>query len=181
MAKKNAHTKELAPVTGVGVGDLQLAATRETRRIMREARGNRKKAGELVLKKLHKLELITEAELKSLSKVAEIGFGSAKGDREPEQAYVEVRRIYDEMLAEGQASPTALAIASAEAGSYVSVDDDGEPGVTFKKTSNWEGTLSKAGALIGAHYGGAGGAALGAAIGGVIGKAVDECLEEDTD
>jgi hypothetical protein len=169
---------DLTVSVGVGVGDLQLAAGRELQRIMREAGGDRRKAVQLVLEKLRKLGLISEAELGSLSKVCQLDFDSAAGSMPPEKAYVEVRRIYDEMLAGGQASPTALALASASAGSYVSVEEvGGEPSVVFKKAgTNWQSTLAGAGALIGSALGGPGGAAIGGAIGGVAGKVVDDCL-----
>ena len=103
---------ELTVGVGVGVGDLQLAASREVKRLMREAGGDRRKAVQLLLEKIHKLGIISEPELRSLSNVCELDFESAAGNMAPEKAYVEVRRIYDEMLAGGQASPTALALAA---------------------------------------------------------------------
>jgi hypothetical protein len=167
---------ELAGMMGVGVGDLQLAASREVRRIMREAQGDRRTAVRLVLERIHELGIISEAEFRSLAKICELGFDSGQGGMAPEKAYVEVRRIYDEMLAGGQASPTALAFAAASAGSYVSVDEvGGQPTVVFKKSgSNWQDTLTAAGAVIGGAFGQP---AVGAVIGGVVGKVVDECID----
>jgi hypothetical protein len=165
---------------GVGVGDLQLAASHEVQRMMRKAGGDRQAVIPLVLERLCELELVSESELASLLKCAEIGIESAKGKVPPEKAYIEVQRVYGEMLASGKANPTALAIASSEAGSYVTIEDeDGQPTVVYKKaSSNWQGTLAGAGALIGSAISGPAGAAIGGAIGGVTGKIVDECIED---
>jgi hypothetical protein len=47
--------------------------------------------------------------------------------------------------------------------------------VVFKKSqSNWQDTLTAAGAVIGGAFGQP---AVGAVIGGVVGKVVDECLD----
>lgn len=170
--------ESMTELIGVGVGDLQLAASHEVHRLMLKAGGDRQAVIPLVLEKLYELELVSESELESLVKCAEVGFECAKGKVSPEKAYIEVHQAYGEMLASGKASPTALAIISSEAGSYVSIEDvDGEPTVVYSKSSsNWQGTLAGAGALIGAAIGGPAGAAIGGAIGGVGGKIVDECL-----
>lgn len=171
---------DLTPTIGFGVGDLQMAATREVRRIMREAKGDRNAAVKLVLKKLLDLGYITESDLKSLHRITELGFSSSAGKTSADKAYHEVRRIYDEMLAGGKSSRTALAFASASAGSYLGEEIvDGKPKIVAAKSArNWQDSLTAAGAVIGgAITGDERGAALGAAIGGVVGKVVDECIE----
>jgi hypothetical protein len=172
---------ELQTSIGIGTGDLSLAADREVRRLLKSAKGSRNRALILGLKKLVDMELITADELKSITKIFNIGFKASKGHTPPEEAHLMCRRIADEMLASGQHSPTALALAYAETNSYVSVEEeDGNPIVVYKKKpESWESTLTGAGAIIGGILGGGGGgAALGGAIGKVVGKIVDACTEE---
>lgn len=168
---------DLKPNIGVGVGDLQIAAVRETQRIMREAGGDPQIAMELVLARLYNLDLISKSELRSLVRISGLGFDTEKGDTPPEVAYNEVRRIYHEMLAEGQASPTALALASGAAGSYFTVEDvDGQPTVVAKKASDsrkWTNRFGTLGAAVGAVWGPAG-AAIGTAIGYIVGGVLDD-------
>ncbi len=162
---------------GIGIGDLQLATRREVRRLLKEARGNPNRAVILCLKKLVEMNLISQDDLTSLTKLFEIGFRAAKGTTPAEKAYLQCRQIADEMLASGQSSSPALALALAETNSYVSVDDvRGTPTVVYKKSQqSWESRLTAAGAVIGGALGGGGGAVLGGAIGGVVGAIVDEC------
>lgn len=170
-------------VLGVGAGDLQSAVSRETARIMREAKGDRLKATKIILDKLLEMGLITEAELPVLGRICDEGFAASSGKKEAAAAYHAVRKAYDKLLLEPGASPVALAFASASAGSYVVGDasdggeDSGGTGVTYKKSGgNWQETLAGAGAAIGGILGGPAGAGLGTIIGGVTGKIVDECL-----
>lgn len=162
---------------GVGVGDLEHAAVVETRRIMREAKGDRRRAVHLLLGRLVDLGLVTQDELPALAAMVDAGFDSTAGRTDDRSAYLEVRRQQDALLAGGRASPVALVFASACAGSYEAVPDGAEQqtGTFAKKGSNWQETLTGAGAVIGSVLGGPGGAAIGAAIGGVAGKIVDEC------
>jgi hypothetical protein len=169
-------------VLGVGAGDLQSAVSRETARIMREAKGDRLKATKLILDKLLEMGLITEADLPVLVRICEEGFAASSGKKEASAAYHEVRKSYDQLLLQPGASPVALAFASASAGSYVSGDvaedgGGGSTGLVYKKSGgNWQETLAGAGAAIGGILGGPAGAGLGTIIGGVTGKIVDECL-----
>jgi hypothetical protein len=169
-------------VLGVGAGDLQGAVSRETARIMREAKGDRLKATKIILDKLLEMGLITEAELPVLGRICEEGFAASSGKKEASAAYHTVRESYDKLLLEPGASPVALAFASAAAGSYVVADaaadgGGGSAGVVYKKSGgNWQETLAGAGAAIGGILGGPAGAGLGTVIGGVTGKIVDECL-----
>jgi hypothetical protein len=110
---------DLTPTIGVGVGDLQMAATREVRRLMRQAKGDRNTAVKLLLERLQELGYIKESDLKGLQRITELGFSSSGGKISANEAYSEVRQIYDEMLAGGKSSPTALVIASASAGAVI--------------------------------------------------------------
>jgi hypothetical protein len=93
-------------------------------------------------------------------------------------AYLEVRRLYDELLTRGDAGPVALVLAAGAAGSYESVPgDDGATVVYAKSNRNYQGILGGAGAIIGGAIGGAPGAAIGGAIGGVVGTIVDDCKD----
>lgn len=172
-------TSSISCGAGVGVGDLQHAAISESRRIMREAHGDRLVACQMLMSKLASLELITADEAGVLSKVTALGFEATAGRLDAESAYLQVRGIFDEMLASGRATPVALAIASAATGSYLGVEEtNGSTSVVFKKSGgNWQDTLTGVGAAIGGIIGGASGAGLGAVIGGAAGKVVDECID----
>jgi hypothetical protein len=161
---------------GVGVGDLQFAAGREVHRILKKARGSRAKAVELALQKLSEMDCISKSELEQLTKIFQTGFRTAAGKGNPESAYIAVRAIYADMLANGNSSPASLALAAASTGSYASVDTDGDtPVVVYKKSSdNWQDTLTAAGAVIGSAIPGVG-VAVGAVVGGIVGKIVDDC------
>jgi hypothetical protein len=174
------NLQEMSPALGVGMGDLQLAASREINRLMREFDGDLQKMELHLITRMHDLELISEDEVGTLSKISEIGFASANDQIKPEKAYLQVRQIYDEMLASGKSSPVALVSASSAAGSYVAIEDDhGEPTIVYKKkgSNNWEGKLASYGAVIGTVIGGAGGGLLGGAIGGIVGATVDACTD----
>ncbi len=162
---------------GIGIGDLQLATRREVRRLLNESKGNPDRAVILCLKKLVDMEIIAEEDLKSLTRLFEVGFRAAKGKTPAADAYLQCRQIADEMLASGRSSSPALALALAETNSYVAIDDDnGTPTVVYKKSQqSWESRLTAAGAVIGGALGGGAGAVLGGAVGGVVGGIVDEC------
>jgi len=167
-------------VLGVGAGDLQSAVSRESARIVREAKGDRLKASKIILARLQKMGFISDAEVPVLGRICEEGFAASSGKKEASAAYHEVRKAYDKLLLDPGTSPVALAFASASAGSYVAVDASeggGSTGVVYKKSGgNWQETLAGAGAAIGGILGGPAGAGLGTIIGGVTGKIVDECL-----
>jgi hypothetical protein len=165
---------------GIGIGDLQQAAAAEARRIMDEAKGDRSRASVLILQRLHERGLVNEQDVKRLTGVAERGFAASSGQTHPAVAYKHARDTLNEMLADPDSSPVALALAGAAAGSYtpeVSGEGDGTTVVMAKKGKNWQDTLTGAGAVIGGVLGGSDGALLGATIGGVVGKVVDECID----
>ena len=177
---------EFTQTSVVGVADLQHAALAEARRLMREAKGDRRVATGLMFERLHDLGWITASERDVLQRMHDIGAESPesqKGDQRAVHkvataAYLEVRDIYDGMLATVGTSPVALALAAGAVGSYEAVtNDDGATVVYAKSTRNYQGILGGAGAVIGGALGGAPGAAIGGAIGGVVGTIVDDCKD----
>jgi hypothetical protein len=164
---------------GVGVGDLQLAAVREIRRILAEAGGDPRKAVQLGLQKAYSHKYISESDLESLSKLCDLSADCSMGHTPPEVAHLEARRVFDEMLVGGQSTSAALAFASGSVGSYVTVDKSSDPpSIVYKKSNNdWESRLGNVGMLVGGAIGGTGGAMLGSAIGQIAGKIVDDCID----
>ncbi|SKC56716.1 hypothetical protein [Krasilnikoviella flava] len=162
-------------LTGIGVGDLQDAAAQEAVRIIRRAKGDRRAATVALLRMLRTWDLVTDEDLTVLERLNDLGFDAAAGTTDAETAYVEARRLRTELVVK-RGSPVALALASADVGSYISAEsDDGH--VVYKKSSlGWQATLASAGAAIGGVLGDRDGAILGGAIGGIVGKVVDDCL-----
>ncbi|WP_420643566.1 hypothetical protein [Candidatus Leptofilum sp.] len=167
---------------GIGIGDIQLAVHREAVRLRKETHGNHLAMELILIAKMQDLGLISEDEVEILTTINDIAVRSANGRLEPEEAYHEVRRIYDEMLATGKASPVALVSAGSAAESYISIEDyNDKPTIVYKAKSSgtWEGIGNKIGILIGAKLGGPAGAVLGGMIGGAIGNEVDEKRSEE--
>jgi hypothetical protein len=159
---------------GIGVGDLQSAAARELARLLKEARGNRAKAVKSVLERLHALSIINDADLRSLTRMFELGFKAADANGSVARQYFDARQLYDEMLATGTSTSTALALAASSIGSYQTVSE-GETGVIYKTSStSYKQELAIAGAAIGGLFGQP---AFGAIIGGTIGAIVDDCKD----
>lgn len=172
---------ELTQTIGIGVTDIQHAALEEARRLMREAKGDRRVATGLAFERLHDLGWISAEERDVLQRMHELGFDATeeqKGGAPATSAYLEVRRMYNGLLAQGDAGPVVLALAAGAVGSYEPVPgDDGATVVYAKSNRSYQGVLGGAGAIIGGAIGGAPGAAIGGAIGGVIGTIVDDCKD----
>jgi hypothetical protein len=176
---------ELTQTIGVGVADLQHAALAEARRLMREAKGDRRVATGLVLERLHDLGWVSASEREVLQTMHELG-AQPSGHRTTQsqdrpdatRAYLEVRDMYAALLATGDASPVALVLAAGAVGSYEPVPgEDGTTVVYAKSNRSYQSILGGAGAIIGGAIGGASGAAIGGAIGGVVGTIVDDCKD----
>lgn len=174
---------EFTQVIGVGVPDVQHAALAEARRFMREAKGDRRVAAKLVFDRLRELGWISESERDVLVKMNDVGADvsasqEGTGRSDATTAYLQVRRMYDELLVAGGTGPVALALAAGAVGSYEASDPgDGTMVVYAKSTRNYQAVLGGAGAIIGGALGGAPGAAIGGAIGGVVGTIVDDCKD----
>jgi hypothetical protein len=169
---------ELDSVVGVGVSDLQHAARAEIDRILKETKGDELAQSKLLIARMRELNLITDAEVAAVSRLAEVGFEAGAGKRSAREAYFESRDLYNKLLAGGEASPVALVLASSAVGSYsITENPDGSGVVVFAKSGgNWEGRGAAAGAIIGSLWG-PGGAAVGGAVGGLVGAAVDSCTK----
>ncbi len=177
---------ELTQTVGLGITDLSQAALAEARRLMREAKGDRRVATGLAFDRLLELGWISATERDVLHRMHEVGAASSerqKGDQDTPRpvataAYLEVRGMYQELIAKGDAGPVALALGAGAVGSYEAVPgDDGTTVVYAKSNRSYQGILGGAGAIIGGALGGAPGAAIGGAIGGVIGTIVDDCKD----
>jgi hypothetical protein len=170
---------ELTPTIGVGVSDLQHAIRAEVQRILKETKGDELAQTKLLNGMLRKRGLLTEPEVRTANKLAQIGIEAGKGKKDAKAAYFESRDLYNGLLAGGDASPVALVMASSAVGSFsITEDPDGSQGVVFKKAAGaWEQRGERLGALVGFRLGGLGGAVIGGAIGGTVGEAVDECLD----
>jgi len=179
MAATKAMDPVFTPMIGVGVSDLQHAARAEVARITKETKGDALAQSKLLLGKLHELDLITDAEVASLSRMAEVGRAAGAEKMKAKDAYFEARDMYNGLLAGGKASPVALVLASSEVGSYtVAENGDGSGTVVMAKANDeWQNRGAAAGAIIGGAIGGAPGAAIGGAVGGIVGAIVDDCKE----
>jgi hypothetical protein len=167
---------EFTPTFGFGVGEVGQAALEESRRIMRSAKGDRREAGKLLLDKVRELGWINQPEQKSIQKLLELATTDGSDTKKTTSAYFEARKVHHAMLAEGKASPVALALASSAVGAFEPVETPG--GVIYRTSRrSYQGVLGTAGAIIGGALGGAPGAAIGGAVGGVIGTIVDDCKD----
>lgn len=173
---------KLTQTLGVGVADLQRAALSEARRVARDSRGDRRVATELVFDQLRELGWISDEERDVLTKMFEIGAEKAgvqarrleDGRPDATAAYLQVRRMYDELLLKGDAGAVALTLAAGATGSYEAVAEGDGTSVAYAKSDrNYQAVLGGAGAIIGGAIGGA----EGAAIGGAIGTIVDDCKD----
>ncbi|WP_372700053.1 hypothetical protein [Arthrobacter sp. JSM 101049] len=165
---------EQLQMNGIGVAEMQHAALGEARRLMREAKGDRRVAAHLVYDLLVERGWLSDGERDVLVKMLEVGT-AARGSADAQ--YREVRRMHDGLIVSG-ASPVALALASGVVGSYEPVDaGDGTVLVMAASKRNYQAVLGAAGAVIGGAFGGGLGAAAGGAIGGVIGYIVDDCKD----
>jgi hypothetical protein len=169
---------EFNPAIGVGVGDIQHAVRAEVERILKETKGDELAQTKVIHGMLRTRGLLTEAEVRTANKLAQIGIEAGKGKRDARAAYFESRDLYNGLLAKGDASPVILALASSAVGSFsITEGTDGSPGVVFKKSDgSWEKRGIGLGAAIGAIWGPLG-AGIGGAVGGAVGAAVDECLD----
>ena len=138
---------ELTQTIGIGVTDIQHAALEEARRLMREAKGDRRVATGLAFERLHDLGWISAEERDVLRGMHEVGFDAAEKQKDGKTAtaaYLEVRRMYTGLLAQGDAGPVALALAAGAVGSYEAVPgDDGATVVYAKSNRSYQGILEE--------------------------------------
>jgi hypothetical protein len=171
-------TLELTPMFGVGAGDVQHAMRAEVARILKETKGDELAQSRILIEMLRERGLLADADVKVVSRLSELSQETAAGRRSAHEGYFESRELYNGMLARGDSSPLALALASSSVGSYApTVDADGSGGVVFAaKKATWEDRGQLIGAAVGSLWGGAG-AVIGGLVGGAVGGAVDECVD----
>ncbi len=168
--------------TVMAMDGLTQAVRWEMARLLKDAHGDRTRAMELALKGLLDDELVSKSELEILTQMLRVGDEAAGGKRDPQEAYIEVRRLQYKAMAAPRPSPAALGLASTMADSYVSIVDygDGSSSVVFaKKAGRYEELGGLIGTAIGGKFGGTAGAYVGGKIGSAVGGAVDDCLSDD--
>lgn len=173
------HSRALA----ISAGDYRVAVMREVRRILADSHGHQLKAAKVGLERLKGSKLITAQELKALSQICDLVFAAQRGKAKPDDAFAQVRAIYDRMLVDTTANPVALTIASiAASGSITATPDNGgvpEGALAAMNRSDKVdmGILGGVigGAVVGGAIGGVGGAIIGGVIGGIAGGISTAC------
>lgn len=180
---------------GRSAGDIHGAFVREARRALESAKGDVLQATNTGLSRLRGDGLITAPEAKRLSRILEVMLAQAHGEnRREDEAFREVRDIYQDMVLETEASPTALAIGSVAVDAFLTALLDGvrgDGGEGKAAAASTAGRLAKrlvtmaadgAGAVLGGVAGGAiGGAeagAAGAAVGGIGASAAADAIRD---
>jgi hypothetical protein len=177
---------------GYSAGDMHGAFVREARRALDRAGGDALQATNTGLSRLRGDGLITAREVNRLSRILEVMFAQAHGEdsRREEEAFREVRDIYQTMVLEADASPTGLAIGSVAVDAFLTAlldglgSDGGERQTAAASTRRRLVTMAAdgAGAVIGGAaggaIGGAEGAQAGAAVGGIGASAIAEAIQE---
>jgi hypothetical protein len=177
---------------GYSAGDIHGAFVREARRALERAGGDALQATNTGLSRLRGDGLITAREVNRLSRILEVMFAQAHGEdnRREDEAFREVRDIYQTMVLEANASPTGLAIGSVAVDAFLTAlldglrGDRGERQTAAASTGRRLVTMAAdgAGAVIGGAAGGAiggsEGAQAGAAVGGIGASAIAEAIQE---
>ena len=165
---------------GRSAGDIHGAFVREARRALERAGGDALQATNLGLSRLRGDHLITARDADRLSRILEVMFAQAHGeDRREDEAFREVRDIYQDMVLEADTTPTALAIGSVAIDAFLTalvegIRGDGEEGEAaaagLRKrlfTMVADGAGAVVGGIVGGAIGGSEGAQAGAAVGGI--------------
>jgi hypothetical protein len=177
---------------GYSAGDIHGAFVREARRALERAGGDALQATNTGLSRLRADGLITAREVNRLSRILEVMFAQAHGEdgRREDEAFREVRDIYQTMVLEADASPTGLAIGSVAVDAFLTAlldglrGDRGERQTAAASTGRRLVTMAAdgAGAVIGGAaggvIGGSEGAQAGAAVGGIGASAIAEAIQE---
>ena len=165
---------------GRSAGDIHGAFVREARRALERAGGDALQATNLGLSRLRGDHIITARDADRLSRILEVMFAQAHGeDRREDEAFREVRDIYQDMVLEADTTPTALAIGSVAIDAFLTalvegIRGDGEEGEAaaagLRKrlfTMVADGAGAVVGGVVGGALGGSEGAQAGAAVGGI--------------
>ncbi len=163
---------------GRSAGDIHGAFVREARRALERARGDALQATNLGLSRLRGDHLITARDADRLSRILEVMFAQAHGeeDRSEDEAFREVRDMYQDMVLEADTTPTALAIGSVAVDAFQTallegIRGEGEAAAAGLRkrlfTMVADGAGAVVGGIVGGAIGGSEGAQAGAAIGGI--------------
>lgn len=169
---------DITPAIGVGAGDLQYAVRAEVENVVARTKGDVLAQTKLLIAMLRTRDLITDAEVTTLTRFAELDTQASKRQITAQQAYLESRSVLNTMLASGGATGVALAIASSVVGSYSVTDGgNGSEAVTLARSDgHWATRGAITGAIVGGIWGPLG-AAVGGAVGGAVGDVVDHCTK----
>ena len=173
MAKKTFEPRQLEPFTAgfvrslaTSAADLSAVVRRETDRVLTQNRNNILRSLDVGFRHLADNGWISPAELKELTVVSRRLLASIRGKEDGEDVYFAIRKVYDRMLLDNDASPAALAIVGAASSAF-----DFVPSNSVNITPGTAGAGAIVGAVLGGAIGGAIGGPLGAGIGAAIGAA----------
>jgi hypothetical protein len=151
---------------------------REVRLAFAQANRNALGTAKIGLARLQTSGLLTGQEVRGLGYICGLIFALAHNERTIDEVCPKVRDYYHELVTSGEASQTALALASImmDTTTTMLLDTHGKPeaapGQKVAPVANNSGTITGAdvgGAIAGAVGGGIFGGVLGATIGGTLG------------
>jgi hypothetical protein len=172
----------------VSAGDLSVAVREEVRKIInkKENKNNILKSIYSGLDELLERGVISEKEVKPLKRICgHLLLATLENkdeenkEKDREDAFFAIKKLYNEMLADQECSPAALSIASVIHSSF-----GFEKSNSVKIIPETTGAGAAMGAIIGAGFGagfgGPIGAGIGGAIGGIVGAAIGLSNETGT-
>lgn len=165
-------------------GDLTGAVRKEIRRLLAVNDGQQNQAMKAGLRRMVEDGSISSSEARVLSRIVDSVLVEAKKKNAAGKEYAKVRDAYHELLADSQASPVALAIASAANSSFAVEESDGDDANVARVVITPETTGAGAvvggviGGIMGFIAGGPAGAAIGAGIGAGAGAGIGACNEK---
>ncbi len=162
-------------ISGASAGDLHGAIMREGRLAFAQANGSALGTAKIGLARLQTSGLLTGHEVRGLGHICGLIFALAHNKRTIEEVCPKVRDYYHELVTSGEASPTALVLASIMMDSSITMllDNSSKPSAPSGQTMAAAASGNTGGSIVGADVGGAiGGAVGGGLIGGGIGAGV---------
>jgi hypothetical protein len=154
-------------VIALSAGDINQAVRKRVSEVLASNPKNTPAAFERGLQELVDRGAISAAESRALAKLLRLLLDVSRDRADAEDAFIEIRTTYHEMIADQRSSVVALAIAGVASSSF-SLDKNSP--LKVNKTAGGFG--AGIGALVGAGIGFGIGGPIGGAIGGVIGGAV---------
>jgi hypothetical protein len=155
----------------ISAGDLRAAVLSEVNRLLKQNGGNPLDALKTGLVRLQGQGMIKTDEVELLGKVCEAVYAAQTGKRNRDEAFSEIRMIYQALIVKLDASPFALVVASVAAGAQPVFGDTEQPASAVTPAASRSNTID-AGLLGGIIAGGIIGGAFGGVVGGIIGGVV---------